>query len=190
MQLIVGLGNPGRRYRDTWHNLGARAVGTIVERWKELFKPGKGNFLYADVRFRSKRIVFMIPTSYMNRSGGPVVEWMNYYRINPSDLLIIYDDHDLQLGTIRLRETGSSGGHRGMDDIIRLTGSEDIARLRIGIQIDSERATLSRQVLSKIPAAHTAQVDRIIDNAADAVEMMISEGITVAMNRFNHMTII
>ncbi|NQT35465.1 aminoacyl-tRNA hydrolase [bacterium] len=190
MQLIVGLGNPGRRYSGTWHNLGARTVGTVVERWKELLKPGKGEFLYADARRHGGKIVLLIPTSYMNRSGGPVVEWMNYYRLDPSDLLIIYDDHDLPLGRIRLRETGSSGGHRGMDDIIRLTGSEDILRLRIGIQTDRERTELSHQVLSKIPAAHTAHVDRIIDIAADAVEMMISEGVTVAMNHFNRMEII
>ena len=189
MKLIVGLGNPGRRYRNTWHNLGAMTVELLAARWETSFKPGRGDFLFADVRQSGERITLMIPTSYMNRSGGPVVGWLNYHKIDPSDALIIYDDHDLPLGRIRLRERGSSGGHWGMDDIIRLVGTEDIPRLRIGIRTGVERTELSYQVLSKIPKVHADFVKQVIDTAADAVEIVIKQGITIAMNHYNNIEI-
>ncbi len=161
-------------------------VEVLASRWRTSFKPGKGDFLFTDAQQSGERITLMIPTSYMNRSGGPVVGWMNYYKINPSDAVIIYDDHDLPLGRIRLRERGSSGGHWGMDDIIRLAGTEDIPRLRIGIRTSVEQSELSYQVLSKIPNVHTNFVKQVIDIAADAMEMTVAQGITTAMNHFNN----
>ena len=164
-------------------------VELLAARWETSFKPGRGDFLFADVRQSGERITLMIPTSYMNRSGGPVVGWLNYHKIDPSDALIIYDDHDLPLGRIRLRERGSSGGHWGMDDIIRLVGTEDIPRLRIGIRTGVERTELSYQVLSKIPKVHADFVKQVIDTAADAVEIVIKQGITIAMNHYNNIEI-
>ena len=189
MRLIVGLGNPGRRYRDTWHNLGARTVEELTRRRGVAFRPGRGEFFIAEHSTQSGAVSLMIPTSYMNRSGGPVAGWMNYYRIDPIDLLVIFDDHDLPLGRIRLRPSGSSGGHRGMEDIIRLLGTDQFSRLRIGIQAEGEHPELTDQVLSKIPPSHRETVDKVIAAAADAVETLLEKGLQAAMNIYNSMLI-
>ncbi len=185
MRLIVGLGNPGRRYRDTWHNLGARTVEELARRRGVALKPGRGQFFMAEYAGSGGEVNLMIPTSYMNRSGGPVVEWMNYHRLEPADIMVIFDDHDLPLGRIRLRPSGSSGGHRGMDDIIWLLESDQFPRLRVGIKVDSEHPELTDQVLSKIPRLQRGIVDEVVATAADAVETTLEEGIDMAQARFN-----
>jgi len=189
LRLIIGLGNPGRRYEGTWHNLGARVVIALANTWNVKFRPGRGDFVYAENIFRTGKVGLMIPTLYMNRSGSPVSAWLRYYKLNPAEALIIYDDHDMMLGRIRIRENGSSGGHRGMADIIRLVGTEDIPRIRIGIRTDSESNNLSYQVLSKIPQACANRVNRIIETVEEAVVMILDEGITAAMNRYNGLEI-
>jgi len=161
----------------------------LASRWGKAFRAGKGDFLFAEAQRRGSEITLMIPTSYMNRSGGPIVNWINYFRIDPEEVLIIYDDHDLPLGRIRLRERGSSGGHRGMEDIIRLAGTEDIPRVRIGIRTNVERDELSHQVLSKIPKSQFDYLTRIFEAAADAVEMTLTDGIVAAMNHYNNLEI-
>lgn len=189
MRLIVGLGNPGRRYRNTWHNLGARSVETLASRWGVIFKPGKGDFLVTEANLSRKRTNLMIPTSFMNRSGGPVAEWVRYYKLTPDELMVIYDDHDLPLGKIRIRERGSSGGHHGMDDIIRRLGFDDFPRLRIGIRTEHEAEDLTRQVLTRIPKTFIETVSEIITIAADAVELILKESISAAMMKYNKMDI-
>ena len=190
IKLIVGLGNPGKRYQDTWHNLGATTIIALSNRLKVGFHPGKGDFLSAEYRLRNRKVGLMIPTSYMNRSGGPVLDWMNYYKIEPTEVLIVYDDHDMELGRIRIRESGSPGGHRGMEDIVRHLGTFDVPRLKIGIRTEREKSELSDQVLSMIPTLFKARVEEVIENVCDAVEMIIKEDITSAMTRFNGFEII
>ena len=189
VQLIVGLGNPGRIYRNTWHNMGAATIEKLAGRWGVKFAAGKGDFIYADARKGGRKVTLLIPTSYMNRSGGPVSAWLRYHRVSPDEILVVYDDHDLPLGRIRIRPNGSSGGHRGMDDIIRLVGSENIPRIRIGIRSEKEKGALASQVLSKIPKKLRDSVEGILDAAADAVEKTVTDGITPAMNEFNNFTI-
>lgn len=184
-RLVVGLGNPGKRYLDTWHNLGSRVLGEICRRLNLSFKAGKGEYLYTQHRQPGSLTTFMIPTGYMNRSGLPVAEWMRYYRISTRELLVLLDDHDLPLGKIRIRAGGSAGGHRGLEDIIVKVNSSDFARIRIGIQVDEELINLSDQVLSKIPRKYRDDVDHIIVQAADAVEMIAEKGLTRAMNHHN-----
>ncbi|MDP8239748.1 MAG: aminoacyl-tRNA hydrolase [Candidatus Hatepunaea meridiana] len=189
MRLIVGLGNPGKRYQDTWHNLGAKAVILLAQRWGLKLSPGRGDYIFSEHIYNNRKVGLMIPTSFMNRSGLPVGSWINYYKVAPSDILIIYDDHDLSLGRIRIRKQGSSGGHRGMSDIIRMIGSEDIPRLKIGIRTDVERYNLADQVLSKIPKKYNQQVNDVLVTVEDAVIMALDVGITNSMNRFNRMEI-
>ena len=184
-RLVVGLGNPGVRYQNTWHNLGSRTVEEISRRQNLAFKPGKGEYFYSQYRQPNCLMTLMIPTGYMNRSGLPVAEWMRYYRIPVEELLVILDDHDLPLGRIRIRAGGSAGGHRGLEDIIIKLNSSDFPRIRIGINVDKERINLSDQVLSKIPNRYRDDVDHIIVTAADAVEMIEEKGLTKAMNHYN-----
>jgi len=185
MYLMVGLGNPGIRYRNTWHNLGAMTIAEVARRWNLSLRPGKGEYFSAERTWGEERVMLMIPTSFMNRSGAPVAAVMRYFHIPPEQVVVIYDDHDLPLGKIRIRQEGSSGGHRGMEDIIRMTGTSSISRLKIGIQTGREQPDLADQVLSPIPKSLTASVERIVNVAADGVEIILGDGILAAMERVN-----
>jgi len=189
-RLIVGLGNPGRRFQDTWHNAGSKTVEELARRWQIEFKPGKGDFFYAHRLTASVDTVLLIPTSFMNLSGTPVSGWIRYNRIKLEDTLVIFDDHDIPFGRMRIRPNGSSGGHRGLEDIILKLGSIEIPRLRIGIQIDGERPDLAQQVLSKIPPRLRDDFNLVISTAADVVERIIAEGLTSAMNCYNGLEIL
>lgn len=189
MFLVVGLGNPGPRYQNSWHNLGAMTLDLLAKRWGVTFRQGRGECLTAESNFRNVRTTLLLPTSYMNRSGIPVTGYMNYYHIDPEQMVVVYDDHDLPLGRIRIRQDGSAGGHKGMDDIIRLSGTARISRIKIGFLTERETGNLADQVLSPIPKAYSQRVARIIQTTADAVETIITDGFIIAMERYNGQTI-
>jgi len=190
IRLIVGLGNPGERYRYTWHNIGARTVELASRRLNAPMKIGKGEFLIAETRYNGAPLALMIPTTFMNRSGGPVSAWLNYHKLPSSACLLVYDDHDLPFGRIRLRLEGSSGGHRGMDDVIRWLSDDAFPRLRIGIRTEEEFEELADQVLSPIPRRYEKDVELVLTTAADALETSLKESLTTAMNRYNKMEIL
>lgn len=190
IHLIVGLGNPGPRYENTWHNIGVRTISELADKWGIQLRPGKGEFYLAEIPKGDKKFVLLFPTGYMNRSGTVVAGWVQYYKIPLSNTLIIYDDHDLRFGRIRLRSAGSSGGHRGMDDIILRSGSDKIPRLKIGIRLDQEIPDLAKQVLSKINASINPDVEKVIKTAAEAVEKVIEIGFLPAMNYYNGLEIL
>ncbi len=190
IHLIVGLGNPGSRYKNTWHNIGVRTIEEIARHSNIQLRPGKGEFYSAEIAQKEKKIVLLFPTGYMNRSGTVVAGWVQYYKIPLKNILVIFDDHDLPFGRIRLRNSGTSGGHRGMDDIILRTGSDKIPRLKIGIKLNHEIPDLSKQVLSKIPNSLIGDLEKVIDTAVKAVEKVLNAGITPAMNYYNGLEIL
>jgi peptidyl-tRNA hydrolase, PTH1 family len=190
MRLVVGLGNPGVRYRDSWHNLGAMVVERLADRWSVGFKPGKGSYFAAEHRDTFAKTTLMLPTSFMNRSGDPVGNWVRYYKVDTEQILIIYDDHDLPLGKIRLRQQGSSGGHNGLEDIICRLSTDKIPRIKIGIRTDMEKSNLSSQVLSPISKKLQETVGIVIVHVAECVEMIRKDGFDVAANRYNGMELI
>jgi len=190
IHLVTGLGNPGAQYAGTWHNLGAQVVQLLADRWQVTLLPGKGKFLYATKHLPEKKVVLMIPTAFMNRSGAPVSSWVHYHKVPIENLLVIFDDHDLPLGKIRLRKSGSSGGHRGLEDIILRLNTESVPRLRIGIQTESEHSDLANQVLSRIPNSVADDVTKMIRICADAVEKILHSGFPDAMNYFNGLKIL
>ncbi|MBM3326513.1 MAG: aminoacyl-tRNA hydrolase [Calditrichaeota bacterium] len=185
LRLIVGLGNPGTRYQNTWHNLGWMTVQALAQRRNAIFKPGKSSFIYAETDYTT----LMLPTGYMNRSGEAVGWWLRYYKVEPAQILTVLDDHDLLLGRLRLRLEGSSGGHRGLDDIIRVIGTDQFPRLRLGIAGDKAVEDLADYVLSPIPKSMAERVQRIIAAAVDALELVEKSGPAAAMNTFNRMVI-
>jgi len=185
VRIVVGLGNPGERYRNTWHNLGARTVEELARRTGVVLRPGKGEYLGAEARIEGNPVMLMTPTSFMNRSGGPVSLWMRYQKVQLSELLVVYDDHDIPLGKLRLRAEGSAGGHRGIEDIIQLMGEDRFSRIKIGIQTEREAANLADQVLAPIPKIYSEVVERVVIAAADAIEATVREGITTTANRYN-----
>lgn len=184
MRLIVGLGNPGRQYALTRHNVGFRCVDELARRagvssWRRLF-----DALVATFQLAGQKVMLAKPQTFMNLSGEAVARLMRYYGVAPRDLLVIYDDMDLPVGKLRIREAGSSGGHKGMVSIIAAIGTEAFPRLRIGI--GRPRALdATGHVLGRFDAADEPAVAEALGRAADAVETILSEGIVAAMNRYN-----
>lgn len=184
MKLVVGLGNPGREYAGTRHNIGAGVVEALARRgqidsWKEKFSG-----LTADGVISGSRALLLRPMTYMNRSGKSVLAAAQFYQCQPADILIVSDDVDLPLGKLRMRSAGSAGGQRGLDDIIRSLGTQDIPRLRIGVGRPA-RGDLASYVLSTFDESERPQVDEIVQRGANAVECWLKEGINAAMNSTN-----
>lgn len=134
MKCIIGLGNIGREYENTRHNAGFIAIDSLSEKYNIVLDKKKKKYVYGEGIINGKKVSIIKPTTYMNLSGEAIVEMMNWYKIAPQDILVIYDDVDIKLGTIRYREKGSSGTHNGMRNIIANIKTEEFARIRIGIE--------------------------------------------------------
>jgi PTH1 family peptidyl-tRNA hydrolase len=182
MKAIVGLGNPGAEYAGTRHNVGFDVVDELARRWSVALKKWKTTADLAVVK--SQDVVLVEPKTYMNESGLAVGAVMAFYKIQPADVLVVVDEIQLPLGKLRLRRSGSAGGHNGLKSVIAHVGQE-FPRLRIGVERGHPESMLRNHVLSRFPAAERETVKRAIDRAADAVEMFVSDGLQAAMNRFN-----
>ncbi len=185
MKLVVGLGNPGRKYQGTRHNVGFEVIAELAR----LHGSGssRSNFQgeAVDANLNGERAVLLCPHTFMNKSGTSVVQARDFYKLANRDLLVVCDDLNLPLAKLRFRTKGSSGGQKGLDDIIRCLGGEDFARLRIGIGQQPEGWDAADYVLSKFSKAERSEVDAAIWRAADAAVVWAREGIEACMNRFN-----
>lgn len=184
MKIVVGLGNPGMEYAATRHNVGFMTIDGFAE--KHSVSGWKNNFqaLVGETKIDGEKVLLIKPQTFMNLSGQAVLAVMQFYKVEKENLLIIYDDMDLPVGTVKLRQKGSCGGHNGMRDIIRLLGTEQISRLKIGIG-KSEYAQGKDFVLGKFSAAEDEQIDNGIAKAMDAITCWVKHGITEAMNQYN-----
>ncbi len=182
---IVGLGNPGRQYKPTRHNVGFMVLDHLAEDAGISFRK-KGNFAeIAETIIQSKPTVLIKPQTFMNRSGIAIAEFRRYLQYDLQNYLIVLDEVNLPLGKIRIRERGSSGGHKGLASIIEHLGTQDIARLRLGVGTESVRDDMVEFVLSKFTKGERAQLDLMITTAVEAVQSFIVDGIEITMNRFN-----
>ena len=183
MHIVVGLGNPGREYAGTRHNLGFMVVDEIARRygpahWKKRFRSEIG-----EVFVDAQKIVLVKPQTFMNLSGTAVREAINWYHVERDEVIIVMDDLDTPFGSLRLREKGTAGGHNGLSSIIQQLGSNDVARLKIGI--GRGRSTASAHVLSRFSPDQERELPDLINQSADAVEIWIKDGIVAAMNQAN-----
>ena len=186
MYLVVGLGNPGRQYEATRHNMGFDTVDYLVEEYKVPQGGVKVNAMYGKTVIGGEKVILMKPLSFMNLSGGPVRDMVNYFKIDPeTELIVIYDDIDLDPGQLRIRKQGSAGGHNGIKDIIRQLGTEKFLRIKVGVGAKPKGWDLADYVLGRFSTEDRKIVDEAIAKAGKAVDIMISQGPDAAMNEFN-----
>ncbi len=186
MKLIVGLGNPGRKYRDTRHNVGFAVADELARRGSATFESAPAEGLVARIRTLGPDGTMLLkPLTMMNASGYAVSEVARYFRIALGDILVVADDVNLVLGRLRARSSGSAGGHNGFRSIIEQLGTPDFARLRVGVGRGDPRRDLADHVLSGFDADERPVVVDAIARAADASELFVAEGIGQVMNRFN-----
>ena len=185
MKLVVGLGNPGRRYKDTRHNVGYAVLAELAARWATGTAKSKFHGELVEANIAGQRTLLLSPTTYMNNSGVSVQAAGSFYKIPEEDLLVICDDLDLPAAKLRVRAKGSAGGQKGLEDIIRRWGTDDIPRLRIGIGSPPEGNDWAGYVLKKFPKNQVVDVELAVATAADAVDVWIREGIEVCMNQYN-----
>ncbi len=184
--IVCGLGNPGTQYENTRHNAGFMAIDTIAEKIGADAKKLKFKSLTADVTLGGVRCLLMKPSTFMNNSGEAVAEAMNFYKLTPDKLLIIYDDISLDVGRLRIRQKGSDGGHNGIKSIILHTNSDKFPRIRIGVGAKPHPDyDLADWVLSGFPKEQAEALEQSLSNAASAAELMVQGKINEAMNKFN-----
>jgi peptidyl-tRNA hydrolase, PTH1 family len=185
VKLIVGLGNPGKQYTGTRHNVGFAALAKLIA--TRTSGPAKGKFqgeLY-EAMIAGQRVLLLLPLTYMNGSGASVLAARDFYKIEHPDILIVCDDFALPLGKLRFRGKGSSGGQKGLDDVIRRLGTEEIPRLRIGIGAPPAGRDVPGYVLSRFPPDEQATADECIQRAATAAEAWVEKGLSHCMNTYN-----
>lgn len=181
IKLIVGLGNPGSKYEGTRHNLGFRAIDQLLKR-----SPARSERLVHNaLLFETEAFGLLCkPLSYMNRSGRPVASLVQEMQLQPQEVLILYDDFALNLGLIRIRAHGSSGGHNGLQSLIECLGSQQIPRVRMGIRTDDMDSWIDF-VLEDFRRSERESVADMLEQSCDAVELILQNGMTTAMNRYN-----
>ena len=186
MKLIVGLGNPGIEYQFTPHNLGFLTIDRIANKLGVEIRNRQCRALTARTTIGSEAVVLAKPETYMNLSGLSVRELAAEHQVDvKSDLIVIYDELDLPLGAIRIRQRGSSAGHNGMESVLGALGTDEFLRIRLGIAPDRKITDGVQYVLAPFRKAQLKVVDEILDAAAEAVEAVVKEGPAAAMNRFN-----
>lgn len=184
--LVVGLGNPDRKYENTRHNTGWMALDYIAEKLDCRLNKIKYKSLIGTCEIGNAKVMLMKPTTYMNNSGQAVVEAMNFYKIPPENVIVLFDDISLDVGKMRIRSKGSDGGQRGMKSIIYLSGSDMFPRIKIGIGAKpTPEWDLADWVLSKFSADEQKKLSVVFENAVKAVELMADGKIDRAMNLFN-----
>jgi PTH1 family peptidyl-tRNA hydrolase len=185
MPLIVGLGNIGKEYHATRHNVGFELIDLLSDSMSVTLSKGNGPYFYGKGRYKGQTIVLVKPTTYMNKSGSAVRHACSYFKEPLDQTLICYDDLNLEVGQLRLRPGGSAGGHNGISDIIEKVGTKDFPRLRIGIGNDFPRGRQVDYVLSPFDTKQRPLINEALERAEDAVFCFAREGINQAMNQFN-----
>lgn len=188
-RIVAGLGNPGDRYSGTRHNIGFMVARRLIERLGCENGQAKFSGLVNECRFNDLRVTILRPQTFMNRSGTSVVQALNWFKLDLDDLLVVYDDLDLPFGEIRIRPKGSAAGHNGLSSIMEVCGTQEVARLRVGIGRPSHGDTVS-YVLNRFTKEEESELGTVVDHAADAVIAWIEAGVEGAMGRFNGVNVL
>ena len=185
MKLIVGLGNPESNYAKTRHNMGFNVINSLAKTYEIDISKKKFEAEFGSGIIESEKIILVKPQTYMNLSGKSVCEFVNFYKIDLKDLIVIYDDMDIEISKIRIRKSGSPGTHNGMKSIVGMLASEDFPRIRIGIGKPKYEHDLINYVIGAIPEEEIDGLNQGVEKAKNAVVEILKNGIDSAMNKFN-----
>ena len=185
MKLVVGLGNPGRRYAGTRHNVGFEIADALAARHRIAWETAPRGVEALTAKWRGADVIVAKPLTFMNASGPAVVGLLQFFKIEIADLLVTVDDINLELGRLRARAAGSAGGHNGLKSIIEALGTVQFARMRVGVGRGDLRRDLADHVTAKFEPIEREAVAEAVARAADAAELFVTDGIGQVMNRFN-----
>lgn len=185
MKLIVGLGNPGKQYDKTRHNVGFEVIDYLSKHLQIPLDQSKHKGLYGFGHIRGEKVFLLKPLTYMNLSGESVRPLMEYYGIELEDLIVIYDDLDLPVGRIRLRQKGSAGGHNGIKSIIAHVGSQEFNRIRVGVNRPSNGQAITDYVLSRFTKEEQEVIDQVVEKCSEACEASLEKPFLQVMNEYN-----
>ena len=185
MYLIVGLGNPGKQYEMTRHNIGFHTIDYIADTNKVKINKLKYKALYGEAVIGGEKVYIVKPQTYMNLSGDSVIEFANFYKIPPENIIVSNDDISLDTGRIRVRAKGSAGGHNGIKNIIAMTGTQGFARIKVGVGEKPQGWDLADYVLGRFSKEERALVEDAFADAIEATEMILMDDLAGAMNKFN-----
>lgn len=185
MYVVVGLGNPGKQYENTRHNVGFNVIDILAKEYCISVSKIKHKALIGEGRVGSEKVLLVKPQTYMNLSGETLIDIYNYYKVDMENIIVIYDDIDLDVGKIRIRKKGSGGTHNGMRSIIKCLGANDFPRVRVGVSKPKPEQDLADFVLSRFRKEESDDVELGLEKAAKAVDVMIRDNIDLAMNKYN-----
>ena len=185
LRLVVGLGNPGTAYLHTRHNTGFMVADKLAEKFSIPFTKNRFETVFGRGTIENTALVLAKPMAYMNRSGPPVQQLMNYFKISSEDMLVIHDDIDLAFGRLKIKEKGGHGGHKGVKSLMDALAGGDFIRLRVGVGRSGTENRVTEHVLGRFSAEESEALNQILIPARDAVVTVLCEGVKHGMNRFN-----
>lgn len=185
MYLIVGLGNPEEEYSNTRHNMGFNTINKLAKQYNIEINKSKFKSLYGNGIIEKEKVILLKPQTYMNLSGTAIKEAMDFYKINKEELIIIYDDIDIEPGIIKIRKKGGPGTHNGMKSVVNEIKTQDFTRVRVGIGMPSNKSDLINYVIGKISKDDIEKLEDGTTKAKDALIEIIKNGVDTAMNKFN-----
>lgn len=185
MYLIVGLGNPEEEYSRTRHNMGFDVINKLAQKQNVKVNKNKFNSLYGTGTIGTEKVILVKPQTYMNLSGAAIREFKNFYKVDSGNVIVIYDDLDIEPGIIKIRKKGGPGTHNGMKSVVAELGTQEFPRVRVGIGNPIYKNDLLNYILTKIPEEDYKILDTAIQKAADSIEEILQNGIDIAMNKYN-----
>ncbi len=185
MYIIVGLGNPGKQYENTRHNVGFNVIDMLAKEYDISVTKMKHKALIGEGRIGTNKVVLVKPVTYMNLSGESLVEIYNFYKVETSNIIVIYDDIDLEVGKIRIRKKGSGGTHNGMRSIVKCLGTTDFPRVRVGVSKPEPGRDLASFVLSRFSKDEEANLQEGLEKSMKSIDCIVREDIDLSMNKFN-----
>ena len=185
MKLVAGLGNPGRDYAGTRHNIGFGVIARISDKYNIPLTGKEHKAICGKAMIGGEKVILAQPQTFMNLSGECVRSLVDYYKLESEDIIIAYDDIDLEVGQLRIRSKGSAGGHNGIKNIISHLGTNEFPRVKVGVGGKPEGGDLVRHVLGRFSREDEKVIGEVLDVAVEAVETILSDGVEAAMNRYN-----